>query len=64
MTRAAHLLWDRAVCVVCMRRRCAGYLFCRTCARSYDRQVARDETIAALIIWCAKRARREALRKR
>jgi hypothetical protein len=50
-------------CVVC-RGPTKGYLLCTACGRSYDRDAARDVSIAAGIAWAAKRARYFATRKR
>lgn len=45
-------------CVICHFRRRQGHFFCGPCARSYDRANAKDNTIAALIVWAARRTRR------
>ena len=34
-----------------------GSMLCTVCGRSYDRQIEKDETTAAIIEWAAKRAR-------
>jgi hypothetical protein len=49
-------------CIVC-RGPCKAFL-CRACARSYDRQVAKDNTTAAIIAWTARRVRSVASRRR
>lgn len=46
-----------SLCPVCGEREREGKLLCRPCSRSYDRQVARDETTYAIILWAAHRAR-------
>lgn len=48
------------LCVVCLLRP-ASIIMCDLCGRSYDRDAARDATIAAVVVWAARRARRFAL---
>lgn len=44
-------------CVVCGERPRTGALFCAACARSWDRDAARDTTFAGAVLWAARRAR-------
>jgi hypothetical protein len=44
-------------CVIC-RSPGAKPLLCDTCGRAYDRALAKDNTIYALIAWTARRARK------
>jgi len=46
-------------CIVCRERPRHGCLFCEVCARSYDRALREgDETVATVLEWAARRARR------
>lgn len=46
------------LCVICAERPADGGFLCRLCARSYDRDLGRDGSVAAALIWAARRARR------
>ncbi len=52
------------LCVVCAVRPRAGLLLCGPCGRSYDRARDKDVTVAAAIVWAAKRSRRFAVVRR
>lgn len=45
-------------CTVCHDRARAGLVFCLECESLYDRMRKREHTIAGLIAWTAKRARK------
>lgn len=51
------------LCVVCLKRPMGGFPLCEPCGRSYDRQIEKDETTAAIIEWAAKRARAQTKRR-
>lgn len=44
-------------CVVCGERPRTGALFCGPCGRSWDRDASKDASIAAAVLWAARRAR-------
>jgi len=46
------------LCVVCMERPRSGSVFCEACRKSWEQDAEKDETLAAAIIWTAKRARK------
>lgn len=52
-------------CIVCDLRPAKGALLCGPCRRAYDRSKRTDDgTLAATIIWTARRARRFARKAR
>jgi uncharacterized Zn finger protein (UPF0148 family) len=48
---------SQSKCIVCNLRNKEGALFCAACGKSWDRDAKKDQTIAAAVIWAAKRAR-------
>lgn len=47
------------LCCVCMKNPREGSLLCRSCGKSYDQdREMGDCTVAGIVIWAAKRARR------